>query len=159
MDRLIKNGTIAVICISLYLIYYYLMPAAGALFSYIIPALVPFIFAAVVAVLIDPAVDFINKKLKVPRGLAALAVIMAFFGAISGVLVLITAKLIYELQRISKNMPDFNKLFTKIFNEAEYFYYSIDLKPEVLGQIQQAVTNATGTLTDFAYSLINSIIG
>jgi len=158
MDRLIKMGTIAVICISLYLIYYHLMPAAGALISYIIPALVPFIFAAVVAVLINPAVDLINKKLKVPRGLSVLAVILAFFGAISGVLVLITAKLIYELQRLAKNMPDLNKLFTKIFNEAEYFYYSIDLKPEVLTQIEQALSNVTGNLTNFAYSLINGTI-
>ncbi|MEL7566360.1 MAG: sporulation integral membrane protein YtvI [Dehalobacterium sp.] len=158
MDRLIKMGTIAVICISLYLIYYHLMPAAGALFSYILPALTPFIFAAVVAVLIDPAVEFINKKLKVPRGLSALAVILAFFGAISGVLVLITAKLIYELQRLAKNMPDLNEFFTKIFNEAEYFYYSIDLKPEILGQIQQTISNAAGTLTNFAYSLINGTI-
>lgn len=158
MDRLIKMGTIAVVCFSLYLIYYHLMPAAGALISFILPALVPFIFAAVVAVLIEPAVNTINKRLKVPRGLSVLAVILAFFGAISGMLVLITAKLIFELQRLSKNMPDLNEFFTRVFNEAEYFYYNIDLKPEVLGQIQQTISNATGALTDFAYSLINGTI-
>lgn len=158
MERLIKMSTITVICISLYLIYYHLMPAAGALFSYIIPALIPFVFAAVVAVLIDPAVNIINKRLKIHRGVAVLMVILTFFGAVSGLLALIITKLVYELQRLAKNMPDLNDMFTKIFNEAEYFYYNIDLKPEVLNQIQQTLSDATGTLTNFAYSLINGTI-
>jgi sporulation integral membrane protein YtvI len=156
MDRLIKAGTVTAVCVSLYLIYYYIMPAAGAIISFVLPALFPFILAAVVAVLIDPVVNWLTKRLKLPRGLAVLTVLLTFFAAVSGIVVLITSKLVYELHRLSGNMPDFNELFTRIFHEAEYLYYNINLNPEVMGQIQQAITSITGSVTDFVYSAINT---
>ncbi|MGI6686614.1 MAG: sporulation integral membrane protein YtvI [Bacillota bacterium] len=158
MDRLIKAGTVTAVCISLYLIYYFIMPAAGEIISFVFPALIPFIFALVVAVLIDPIVKWLTKHLKLPRGFAVLSVLLAVFGTISGILVLIISKLVFELQRLSGNMPDFNKIFTRIFQEAEYLYYTIDLKPEVMAQIQQTITSITGTATDFIYSAINAIL-
>lgn len=158
MERLIKAGTLTAVCLSLYLIYYYLMPAAGNLISYMAPVFLPFILAAVVAVLIDPVVEFFSKRLKMPRGWSVLLVLMTFFVSISGILVLITSQLIVELQRLSKGIPDLSHFFTRIFNEAQYFYYSIDLRPELLDQIQSAVSDVAIAATNYISTAANGII-
>jgi sporulation integral membrane protein YtvI len=156
MDRLIKAATVTAVCLSIYLIYYYILPAAGAVVSLVLPALLPFVLAMVVAVLIDPAVNWLTKRIKLPRGLAVLTVLLACFAAFSGVLVLIISKLISELHRLSGNIPDFKGIFTRIFQEAEYLYYNIHLKPEVMDQIEQAITSVAGTTTDLVTSAINA---
>ncbi|MCR6544704.1 sporulation integral membrane protein YtvI [Dehalobacterium formicoaceticum] len=159
MERFIKAGTLALVAISLYLLYYHIFPAAGAIIGYVLPALAPFIFALVVAVLIDPLVSWMTKRLKVPRGLAVLAMLLAFFALVSGILMLLISKLITELHRFSQNLPELNQLFTNLFNDFLYYYNNMDLSPEVMSQIQQGLSNATQTLTSFVYSAINGIVG
>ncbi|ATW24536.1 sporulation integral membrane protein YtvI [Candidatus Formimonas warabiya] len=158
MDRLIKAGTLTGLCVSLYLIYYYLMPACGALLSYIGPVFAPFILAAVIAVLIEPVVNLLSKRLRMPRGWSVLLVLLTFIIGISGILVLITSRLIVELQGLSKNIPNISQIFNTLITEAQYFYYNINLRPEVLDQIQQAASSIAGAITDFISLAINGMV-
>lgn len=159
MERFIKAGTLALAAITLYLLYYYLFPAAGAIIKYVLPALAPFIFALVVAVLIDPLVSWITKRFKVPRGFSVLAILLAFFALVSGILMFLTSKLITELQSFLQNLPELNQLFIHLFNDFINFYHNMNLSPEVISQIQQSLSDATQTLTSFVYSAINGIVG
>ncbi|MGI6678535.1 MAG: sporulation integral membrane protein YtvI [Dehalobacterium sp.] len=158
MDRLVKAGTLTLACIILYLLYYHILPATGAIIHLVMPALIPFIFALVVAVLIDPVVSWLTKRLKIPRGFSVLIILMTFFGAISGILVLITSKLLTELHRFSRNIPDLNQLFNNILHEFQYFYDNMDFSPEVMQQIQQGLSNVTNTLSAIVYAAVNGTV-
>ncbi|HEX5852413.1 MAG TPA: AI-2E family transporter [Solirubrobacteraceae bacterium] len=70
--------------------------------------LVIFIVAAVIALILNPAVAFVQRG-RLPRGLAVLAVYLAFFLMLSGVGVLLANPISNQVAAFSENVPDLVK--------------------------------------------------
>lgn len=74
-------------------------------FRYLLPLILPFIFAYFLAWIIRPVVDLLNKKLKIPRiigGTLSLLLLVGVFGAALGMLIRI---LIKEAIAMIRNLP------------------------------------------------------
>lgn len=152
-------ATITGICVSLYLIYYFIFPAAAQLISFSLPILLPFILAAVLAILLDPLVDLATLRGKVPRGWAVFLVLTIFIAGISAIIVLLFSRLLLELYVLSQNIPDLSQLFRDTINKAQYYYSRINLPPEVLDQLQQVATKMGETLTGTVTAVANGLLG
>jgi predicted PurR-regulated permease PerM len=66
--------------------------------------LVLFIVAGLIALILNPAVAFLQRR-RLPRGLAVLAVYLAFFLALAGVGVLVANPISKQVQRFANNLP------------------------------------------------------
>lgn len=80
--------------------------------------LVIFIVAAVIALILNPAVAFVQRG-KLPRGLAVLAVYLAFFLTLSGIGVLLANPISNQVASFSRNVPHLVKQANKTLAELQ----------------------------------------
>lgn len=146
-EYLMKAGIVTGACISIFLLYYYILPACGAILAFAGPILLPFILAGIVAILIDPIIDFFVLRLKIPRGWSVFAVLFIFIGGFLAILVLISSRLYVELYQLSQNVPDLRALLDELVSRAHHFYLSIALPNEVLVQLQGVAARLGASLT------------
>jgi len=82
---------------------------AGLIFYFIYltrDILILFIFALIISVLFNPAIDFLVKK-RIPRGLAILVVYLSVFGFLGLMIYLIAPIFIYEIQQFTQLFPQY----------------------------------------------------
>lgn len=86
--------------------------ACGFYILYLIrDLLIWFLFAALISILLNPAIDFLQKK-KVPRVLGVVFVYLVIFGFLSSSLYLIATPLISEIQHFFYNFPYYFEKFS-----------------------------------------------
>lgn len=121
----LKHWLYSIIGLALFLVISYLVIA------FLLPFLFPFVIAIILALIIDPVVDYAQAKLRIPRGLAAAAVLLFLISLTGMVLVVGVAKLVAELKalaafiRVSVGRLDPNQL------RAQFQEIYADLPPDV----------------------------
>lgn len=80
---------------------------------------IPFIIGFVIALIINPLVDFLQNKTKMPRGFAVFTSIIIILAVISGAITLIVNEIISGFNYLSKEIPDHYRTFNAF---AESFY-------------------------------------
>ncbi|MDD4752480.1 MAG: sporulation integral membrane protein YtvI [Desulfitobacteriaceae bacterium] len=163
-ESLLKALILTGLCVSIYLLYYYILPAGGEVLKFAGPILLPFILAGVIAILIDPVIDFLCRRLSLHRGWAVISVIVVLIGALSTLVFLISSRLLFELQKLSGNIPDFSKKVEEMIHDVENLYLIFDLPDEVLhqiqlviGQIGTAITHAVSVMINVTINFITSL--
>ncbi len=73
--------------------------------KYFLPLIGPFVLGFIMACLIKPAVDFMQKRWHLKRAIAAIVCVVLFYGVIGLLLVLSGVRLVAEAQEIIVNMP------------------------------------------------------
>ncbi|HTA32659.1 MAG TPA: AI-2E family transporter [Solirubrobacteraceae bacterium] len=68
--------------------------------------LVIFIIAGLIALILNPAVAFVHRRAHVPRGLAVLAVYLAFFLALTGIGFLVANPISNQVRTFTHNLPE-----------------------------------------------------
>lgn len=66
----------------------------------------PFIIAWMIALMMNPLVNFLHVKGKLPRAIAVLLVLILIFGLFAGLLTLLISQLISGAEYLSKTLPD-----------------------------------------------------
>ena len=80
---------------------------AGLFLLYCLSSLTyPFIFAWMIAFIMNPLVNFLQVKWKFPRVLAVLFVLIAIFGIIASLVTLLIFELVAGAEYLAKNLPD-----------------------------------------------------
>lgn len=83
------------------------------LLKYAFAYFLPFIFAVLVTLLIEPLVSFIQKKIRLSRGLSV-AVVMGLILIIFAVFIVAGVSQIYfELEKLSRNLPSYQVIFER----------------------------------------------
>lgn len=77
----------------------------------------PFIFGFLLALLLNPLVDFLQKNTKMPRGLAVLTSIILITGVISTIITLLVNEIIQGFNYLSTVMPGHYEEFTMFVQE------------------------------------------
>jgi len=123
------------------------------------PALQPAIIAVMVAYLLNPLVEQIEKKLKVGKYVAVsmvtTAVIIGFFVLVGLIVLPIldqTAKFTIEFQTISENI---NQVIEEIFAELE----KIGFSQAMIGELKKFIAQTINWLGTFAVSALTSVLG
>lgn len=126
----------------------------------LLPALLPFIVAAILAIIIDPIIEFLEHKLKMPRGLAVAITMLSLFGLILLIIVIATTQIIAELQKLLRILPEYfytaNKDINTIMSQIEALY--ANLPKNITNLIQNNIDNIVNTLYGMAKASINYLI-
>lgn len=130
------------------------------LFGYIFPALLPFILAVFISFMLEPLVKLLQKSFNMNRFLAVLTSILAFFGTLGTIIVLLIIQLVAELIRLSAKLPEITREMRihveQIVPDAIRFYG--ELPPEVIGYLQEMVRNFSGMIQSIVEVTVTSLL-
>ena len=104
---------------------YYFLPTLIKAFGYIIRLFLPFILGYFFSRLVNPLANFLQKKLKCPRSLSALLVIVFTIGIIGGIITAIVWNLVNEIRNLYQQFP-------QIYTELRSYWLSFASKWSVL---------------------------
>jgi len=121
----------------------------------IIPFLMPFVVALLLAVIIDPGVNFLEKKLKVPRGLASFILLLILIGVIGSLIAISITQLIYELSSLAEISTNYaNTINDAILNLVDRIRtYYISLPPNITSLIESNMHSILNYISLFAKNL------
>jgi sporulation integral membrane protein YtvI len=88
----------------------------GLAFFYVIPLIYPFIFGWILALMLNPLVNFFQFKLKLPRWLAVTLSMMLFLGAMVTAITLLVANIVVELGSLADTLQIQINLWVEQFN-------------------------------------------
>ncbi len=154
-----KSGTwrIAAIVIVLVLVcigVYFALPYIWRLFKGIISLFLPFILGYIFSLLVRPLADHFQKRLKLPRGLAAILVIVVIIGVIGGGLSFAVWKVIVEVRNVSDQLP---QIVDSIGQSIENVRISLSgVFQRLPGNIQVAIQSVSQSISDWVAELINT---
>ncbi|NLI11957.1 sporulation integral membrane protein YtvI [Pelotomaculum propionicicum] len=133
---------------------------AGAAFKYVLPILIPFIIALVLSFCMEPGIRFLQKRVKMSRGLATLTSMLVAFGVITVILSTIVLQLVSELIQLSVSLPaltmELKWYFQGLIEKATAFY--VTLPPSVSSSIEQNITNLASNLQGLVSKSANSLL-
>lgn len=144
MEKLARLIYLSIIVVLLYIVF---------------PFFLPFIFALILAVLFEPAVLFVQDKLKIKRAWSVISIFTAFFTLIFWLLFLIASKLFKEGFLLLKTLPNKIEMLLSDSSPLNNFYASVSfnnqqyLKETALG----FVGKATEFLSTYAGSLFIAV--
>jgi len=123
----------------------------------------PFAVGIIIALIIDPVVNYLESKVKIPRGIAVALVLIAII-SLSGYLIIIAIfRFIFEIGKMVNTLPQYTDYLNYIFNNVSTFIFSVyDIIPkEVMDYLYknwgQIITYLTGFLSRF-YALAEKLI-
>jgi putative heme transporter len=122
-----------------------------------------FVVAGVIALILNPAVAFLQRS-RLPRGLAVLAVFLAFFLTLAGIGFLLANPISHQVRTFSSNLPNIvseaNKKLATLQGELNQHGIHLELvKPgkTALQSIQDQVAKSAGKFASFGGALLTEI--
>lgn len=151
---------VAAVVALVYFLAVYFVPELFIILSHLFSVIVPFIVAAMLALLMEPVVQWFINRARMSRTLAVALSMLALFGALSMLLVLVTFRLVRELIDLSVSLPRYVKpvheFITYTIQQSKIFYFS--LPPEITGRITENLSAITGTISNMASSLAHFLV-
>jgi predicted PurR-regulated permease PerM len=120
--------------------------------------LVIFIVAALIALILNPAVAFLQRT-RLPRGLAVLAVYLAFFLMLSGIGVLLANPISNQVESFSRNVPNLVKKANKSLASAQSTLNNSGLHVQFIKQGKTALQSLQEKLVKGSSSIVSSAGG
>jgi putative heme transporter len=120
--------------------------------------LVIFIVAAVIALILNPAVAFVQRG-RLPRGLAVLAVYLAFFLMLSGIGVLVANPISNQVATFSRNLPHLVKQANKTLADVQRTANNDGIHVEFIKQGETALQTVQDKLVKGSSSIVSSAGG
>jgi predicted PurR-regulated permease PerM len=94
---LVKLGILVLILLAAYLVTAYLLPVMGGVLAYLPSLLLPFVIALIMAVIIEPAVIWLQRKTKMKRGWAVALSLLLFVGGFFYIISWLISRIIKDL--------------------------------------------------------------
>jgi predicted PurR-regulated permease PerM len=127
--------------------------------------LVLFIVAGLIALILNPAVAFLQRR-RLPRGLAVLAVYLGFFLALTGIGFLVANPISNQVQKFTDNLPhlidEANKNLASLqeeLNEQGIHVHLVKQGKTALQTIQDKVAKSAGKLASSSAGILTEAAG
>ncbi len=127
--------------------------------------LVVFIVAGLIALILNPAVALLQRS-RLPRGLAVLAVYLAFFLTLTGIGFLLANPIFHQVQSFTHNLPklvdEANETLASLqswLNRHGIHVQFIKQGKTALQTIQQKIAKSAGSLASFGGALLTEVAG
>lgn len=127
--------------------------------------LVLFIVAGLIALILNPAVAFLQRR-RLPRGLAVLAVYLAFFLAVAGIGLLVANPISNQVQKFANNLPhlvdEANKQLESLqrsLNKDGLHVHLVKQGKTALQTIQEKVEKSASKLASSGAGLLSQAAG
>lgn len=125
--------------------------------------MVIFIVAAVIALILNPAVTFVQRG-RLPRGLAVLAVYLAFFLTLAGIGFLLANPISHQVESFTHNLPtlvsEANKSlasFEHWLNRNGVHFRFIKQGKTALETVQEKIAKSAGSIATFGGGLLSEV--
>ena len=143
---LLKISITVMAMVAVYLLFVYIFPILGKILAYIPYLFLPFIFAILIALLVEPVVCFFEIKLRFERTLAVISSLLLVIGGfiyIVSLIVSVTIRQLSSLYRIAQSHSDqmIAQLIGSI-SDLRLFYLRLDLPPQVQQTLQSNLQKA-----------------
>ncbi len=127
----------------------------------IMTILFPFLSALFLAAILEPVIEFLEKKAKFPRSAAALATLTASVLLFGYLVVNVFTKLIAELTDLANLLPQHQATLTRIVTEvlSQFEQFNESLPPIVRSNIQSSFDELIQTVEIASRDLINKGLG
>src|SRR5690625_4394509 len=125
--------------------------AIGAIFAiyFVTKLILPFIIGFFIALMINPLVDFLQARIKMPRGFAVITAILSILAVISAAITLLVTEAIQGFTSLSKVVPEHYKKFTAFFEEL-YFSKIFPIYNNLLKTFRDLEQSEQSTILDSA---------
>lgn len=155
---LLKISSIVIAMFGLYLLLVYIFPVIGRILAYIPSLFLPFIFAILIAVLVEPVVNFFETKLHFKRVLAVITSLLLVIGGFVYIVFLLVSVIIKQLTNIYRSTQSnadnmIPELIDKI-SELRLLFLRLDLPVELQQTMQASIQQAI----EWGQHLINVVI-
>ncbi len=162
IKTLIRLTIFVMALVAIHLLFTYVFPIVGNMFSFIPVLFMPIIMAVILAVLIEPVVNFFETRLRLKRSLAVLMSLLVVVGGFFYLLFEIVSIVIKEMsgmymQAASHSDEIINKIMTS-FTDIKIFYLKLSLPPQVEPSVQSSLQKAVEWLQSFMDQSINSMV-
>ena len=138
--------------------------ALWALANVATPVLVLFVVAGLIALILNPAVAFLQRR-HLPRGLAVLAVFLSFFVALAGIGFLVANPISNQVKTFSNNLPhlvdEANEQiasFQKELNKRGIHVHLVKQGKTALQTVQDKVSKSASKLASFGGGLLTEVV-
>lgn len=126
----------------------------------------PFLIAYIVYKIVKKPIDFLNKKLRFPRGLAAIISIVLFIGIVGSLIYVLCTVLVKELITLSQDfsylLPQAYTNITTLVNRFLFFFDQLKLSEQLITSIQTSfftvIDKVLTTLGDLLNTTVNFLV-
>jgi len=148
--------------LALYLLIIYLLPWLGKVLSVLPVLFLPFILAAILAVLIEPVVSRFEKYLRLNRGLAVILSLILVVGALCFLLFLLISEIIHELSGlyplVSSYSGQISSRVVEAISQFKLLYIQLNLPPSIQSSLQNNLDKALILLQGALNGAINIMV-
>ncbi len=125
--------------------------------KYLLPYFTPFIIGAILAIVIDPAVDWLEKRLRIPRGWGALLILSLVVVILVTFLITGIGRLVYELDLLLQTLPKYQESITNVVNRL--LDQLSQLYAGLPGVFNRAIASGEQSLYKGISSMIKQLLG
>lgn len=127
-------------------------------FKFVAKYFAPFIFGYVIALILYPLSNFLQKKFKLTKGISAILSILILFLIVGSVGALLVSKIVYEARSFYQSTPTYIQAIISEFEQLQAFFQnSLNLLPQWLKeQINNNLKNIISLLTSLLGSDIKN---
>lgn len=159
---LAKLAIFVLALVAVYLLFIYVFPIVGEIISSIFVWFLPFVFAIIMAVIIEPIVNWFEVHTRLSRSLSVLLSLVLTVGGFIYIISVIISKIITEMSGlyplvIAQSDQIINILMDGVSN-FKLFYLSLNLPPDVQATLQGNLENSMEVLRSFLDSSINYLV-
>lgn len=131
--------------------------AAFLLISLLMPYILPFVFGTIIALIAQPVINFLSRKLKIKRNIIGLLVVFIIFASLIGIAALIILNIVRELTSISAYLPNyFQKTLDFILDLIDKAApYIASLGPDILNGLKSSASKLFSGSFTAAVSVVN----
>jgi len=154
VPRWVQMVTLPLAVVALYLV----ARAAGTV-------LLVFVVAAVVALILNPLVTFVERRLRFPRGLAVAAVYVGLLSALTGLGLLLANPIADQANALGHDVPHLVKSANRSLSDVQDYFDRKGIHIQVKRQGQTAVQTianklgaATGSIASTATDLLKTVV-
>jgi sporulation integral membrane protein YtvI len=158
---LIRLSIFVMALVAIYLLFTYVFPILGNMFSFVPVLFMPIILAVILALLIEPVVDFFQERLRLKRGVATIISLLAVLGGVFSILSMLISVTIKEIsgmyiQAASHSDEIIHRVMTS-FTNIKVFYLNLSLPPQIELSIQNSLQRAVEWLQRLMDQSLNSL--
>lgn len=112
--------------------------------GYILWLFLPFVASFLVSLLVNPFADALQKRLKMPRSLSAILVVLVTVGLVGGIITAVIWKIVDEIRAIYYDFPVILENIQSAWYSTSRFLSNImDALPESMQEVAQTLINQT----------------
>lgn len=124
---------------------------------YLLPLVFPFAFGGFLALMLEPMVKFLQKKVRLPRSVATGITIVSAVAISALVLVLLTARVAVDIRDITHKLPDYSSTMIKTLQDwalqTQAFY--VRLPAPLLQTVEEGIKQ----LYNMAGTVLSKVLG